>query len=528
LYYVIGAGPTAISCARALVQAGKEVTLLDAGLQLEPQRQESVRTLAASDPSHWDRQSTAFLREGVSTGKGGIPLKLLFGSDYPYREPAGATCIVREGVDAKPSYALGGLSTVWGSAVMPYRQEDISDWPISVDDLAPGYRAVLQSMPLSARKDDLNNFFPLYCEPSNSLPMSRQAVAMLSDLERNRSALNARGVFFGSSRLAVRAMPSDEGPGCAQCGLCMYGCPRKLIYASDQSLAVLQQTGLLHYRPGLTVEVVEESAAGVTIHAVEASGNRTTFNGERAFLAAGLLNTTAILLRSLGAYDTPLRIRDSQYFLLPILRMRGTDKVTREGLHTLAQLFIEIFDESISPHTIHLQTYTYSDLFLDRVVHALGPLRSLFPMETFLGRLMLFQGYLHSSHSSSISATLERTASGDALRLKAVPNSETSRLVGKLTRKLIKLSTQTGVVPLPPLLEMGMAGRGYHSGGSFPMSADPGAGESDWLGRPHSMQRVHAVDATVLPSIPATTITFSAMANAFRIGHAVAKEGAAQ
>jgi hypothetical protein len=42
------------------------------------------------------------------------------------------------------------------------------------------------------------------------------------------------------------------------------------------------------------------------------------------------------------------------------------------------------------------------------------------------------------------------------------------------------------------------------------------------------MQRVHAVDATVLPSIPATTITFSAMANAFRIGHAVAKEGAAQ
>ena len=100
--------------------------------------------------------------------------------------------------------------------------------------------------------------------------------------------------------------------------------------------------------------------------------------------------------------------------------------------------------------------------------------------------------------------------------------------MGKLTRKLIKLSTQTGVVPLPPLLEMGMAGRGYHSGGSFPMSADPGAGESDWLGRPHSMQRVHAVDATVLPSIPATTITFSAMANAFRIGHAVAKEGAAQ
>ena len=49
------------------------------------------------------------------------------------------------------------------------------------------------------------------------------------------------------------------------------------------------------------------------------------------------------------------------------------------------------------------------------------------------------------------------------------------------------------------------------------MRANPGAFESDVLGRPAGFQRVHAVDSTVLPSIPATTVTFTVMANAHRI-----------
>jgi len=32
------------------------------------------------------------------------------------------------------------------------------------------------------------------------------------------------------------------------------------------------------------------------------------------------------------------------------------------------------------------------------------------------------------------------------------------------------------------------------------------------------MRRIHAIDSTILPSIPATTITYTVMANAYRIG----------
>ena len=50
------------------------------------------------------------------------------------------------------------------------------------------------------------------------------------------------------------------------------------------------------------------------------------------------------------------------------------------------------------------------------------------------------------------------------------------------------------------------------------MRNTPGAGDSDLLGRPLGASRIHVVDASVLPSIPATTITFGVMANAHRIG----------
>jgi choline dehydrogenase-like flavoprotein len=49
------------------------------------------------------------------------------------------------------------------------------------------------------------------------------------------------------------------------------------------------------------------------------------------------------------------------------------------------------------------------------------------------------------------------------------------------------------------------------------MSTHPSEGQSDVFGRPAGYARVHAVDSTVFPSIAATTITLTAMANAWRI-----------
>jgi choline dehydrogenase-like flavoprotein len=49
------------------------------------------------------------------------------------------------------------------------------------------------------------------------------------------------------------------------------------------------------------------------------------------------------------------------------------------------------------------------------------------------------------------------------------------------------------------------------------MTDQPKDFQSDTAGRPHGFSRVHVVDASVFPSIPAPNLTFTVMANARRI-----------
>ena len=54
------------------------------------------------------------------------------------------------------------------------------------------------------------------------------------------------------------------------------------------------------------------------------------------------------------------------------------------------------------------------------------------------------------------------------------------------------------------------------------MRSRPLAGESDILGRPVPARRIHAVDSSCFPSVPGGTVTFPAMANAYRIATSAA------
>ena len=103
------------------------------------------------------------------------------------------------------------------------------------------------------------------------------------------------------------------------------------------------------------------------------------------------------------------------------------------------------------------------------------------------------------------------------LVLEAENNAKTNQIIKKIIAKLFQNRRYLKALPLPFLLTVAKPGRGFHVGGTFPMKHDPGPFESDVYGRPHGLKRVHAVDSTVFPSIPAGTVALSIMANAHRI-----------
>jgi choline dehydrogenase-like flavoprotein len=520
MHCVIGSGPAGVACAHALLARGAKTTILDAGVSLEPSRAELVAQLRRTSPAEWTPEQIHRLKEGTDAGPKGIPVKRVYGSDFPYRDCELHVPADFDGVGSRPSLAKGGLSNVWGAAMLPYTDRDIAGWPIGISDLAEHYAAVLKFTGLSARSDDLERFFPLYLDKPAALDLSRQAKLLLNRLEQNRSHLEEAGIHFGQARLAVQIAQPPRQTGCVYCGLCMYGCPYGYIYNSGDTLNELQKNPNFNYQPDIIVTRLQESSTGVLIQGYHRA-SRALFDAEagRVYLAAGAIPTTQILLRSMSLYNQAVWMKDSQYFLLPLALARSAEDVSRESLHTLSQLFVEILDSEISPHTVHLQIYSYNDLVGRAVRKFLGPLaRPLdFLARSLENRLLVVQGYLHSDHSSRISAILEK-GNPDRLRLKAELNPQTKPMIRRVVRKLFRHARHFGAFPVSPLLQIAEPGRGFHTGGAFPMSSQPAAMESDLLGRPRGWQRVHVVDATVLPGIPATTITFSVMANAHRIG----------
>jgi GMC oxidoreductase len=298
----------------------------------------------------------------------------------------------------------------------------------------------------------------------------------------------------------------------------MYGCPYGLLYSSTQTVRELQEQPNFRYMPGFVVQRVNENHSSVEVIATRPDGTTEALSGDRVFLGAGVLATTAIVLRSLNLYDEPVTFHDSHYFMMPMLRLTGAPAFERKNLQTMSQIFIEIMDEKLSPFATHLQVYTYSDLFEQPIRKMLGPLARIFPWNSFLSRMILVQGFLHSNDSPGFIGQLERVGDSDQLRLTAKKRPETNIFLKKLMKKLWSFGALTGAWPVPAMNQEGEPGRSFHTGGTFPMALHPKGLESDLQGRPPGLTRTHVVDASVLPSIAGTTITYTVMANAHRIG----------
>ena len=83
---IIGSGPAGTACAAALLARGEPVRMLDGGLTLEPERAKLVEKFRRSQPADWTATDLAAYQSGMNPDVGGVPTKLVYGSDFPYRE----------------------------------------------------------------------------------------------------------------------------------------------------------------------------------------------------------------------------------------------------------------------------------------------------------------------------------------------------------------------------------------------------------------------------------------------------------
>jgi choline dehydrogenase-like flavoprotein len=519
---VIGSGPTGVAAASAIIARGGDVLMVDVGVELEPSRAARRARMGLVEPAQWQRVDLDALTTMAHESSRPGTIRP-YGSDFLFRIPAAAS-EWREQASSpavRPSFAKGGLSNGWGASVLPYRDEDLEAWPFRAAELAPHYDAVAAIISLAARRDDLADLFPAHrLTDERPLPLSTQAQRLLDRLGRQRTRLAELGVHFGQSRQAV-------AEGCRRCAMCLHGCPYGLIFNAADVVDRLCASRRLTYRPDSYAIRFEENAEGVRLWTRNAKGEVTELRCDRLFVATGVLPTALLVLGSLDRPDYPITVKDSLHFFLPMLHGWPADPdPATEPRHTQAQLFLEIVEPRVSMRTVHVQVYTHNDSFAPDMRRRFGAFAGVFdPLVGILSRhLIVAQAFLHSDDSPQIELVMRRTGSNARLEFRRRDNPDTAGAVARARRRLARVARAAGLLPLTPLARVGALGSSFHCGGSFPMRESPDSLETDVLGRPAGLRRVHLVDASIFPSIPATTITFAAMANAYRIATRAAHE----
>lgn len=502
---IIGSGPAGVSAAYALLNRGCKVVMLDVGIQLDKNTQEKL------DYFQRTADSTVLpdLKSNLDTAD---HIKLVYASDYVYKEPKWIHFITDEQTFCKPSFAQGGLSNAWGAFLNEYAAEDMAGWPITTEKLAPYYPKILEFMPMAGNRDHQQGM-------ANSYWPSRQAAFLLNQFSAHTAQLNAAGFAYGAAKLAVKFADNGQ-PLCVYWGRCQYGCPYSLIYSAAQTLRELTQHEHFSYVDKIFVQKLTETQDGLLIQAYHVdSAEALVWKAARVFLAAGAISSTVLLLNSLNI-SAPVAMQDSQHFMFPCLMFKKLNNPTQEKLHTLCQLYLTLKSEPILQKTCHLQIYTYMEQYENQFKKMLGKLYPYFKflITPLLCRMIVIQGFLHSQDSHQFSLQVKSdSANKTAVSVKIINNPTVNKKINAIIAHLFQHVRLLGFFPIKLFLKISKPGRSYHYGGSFPMSTHPSQFETDLMGKPNGFKRLHVVDATIFPTIPAQAITFSIMANAYRI-----------
>jgi hypothetical protein len=512
---IIGTGPSAVAAAMALRRRGVAFEVADVGFDLEADRELHANVLARQEPSAWCNEHQEYLFPPPNTSAQGVERRFLFGSNFMYRMPEPLE-LRTENCVIDVSHGFGGFGNVWGAAILPFVDDDMVGWPIKASDLKSSYRNVAEYVPISSVADDLEAFFPRSGEDGGNLIISKQTEELARLLSQQKVSLQQSGIVIGRSRVAVDSTGGSST--CRYCGRCLDGCAYGSIFNPRQLWKKLEQEGIVIHRGLYALEFKEHDNIVHAVFIDLKSNCIRVMTTRRLLLGAGAINSTRIVARSLHLEGKSIPLKDSQYFFFPFLSYRAFKPASECPSFTLTEIFAEVRNSRFGPFFTHFQIYGLNSIFQQTIRTSLPRfLRWPSLLDWMARRFFLFQGFLHSEVSGRLDFTLEASEeTRDRIKIRGLSNPASVHIARGAQRLLRNKMLSYGLIP-PFFLKMVPLGRSFHVGGSFPMGGNDPVFRSDCQGRPADLRRVHFMDAASFPSIPATTITFSIMANSDRI-----------
>jgi choline dehydrogenase-like flavoprotein len=500
---VIGSGPAGVSAAFPLVEAGRRVLMIDGG---------DDRATPADAP--WRRMLGDELEalqpdDGLSPKWRTPEARRTMGAFKRY------SAIDAEDFLAVGALARGGLSRVWGGFVSELDADELSDWPVTAEELRPSYAAVVDRIGVSGSGDD--DMTASYGASGTLLappPLGPTAAAIL-----DRYSAAPRDPDFALGRARNALITADLGPRRA-CDLrldCLWGCERGAIYDARQDVALLRQRANFELRDRTTAArlVRRDGAWDVT------TADGLSLRAPRLIVAAGTLGSLRLAAPLIDPRPATLPLLNSPVMAMPLLVPRRLGRTMPPHGHSLAQLGFRLRCSAAPGDHVSGAVYEVAGLppasFAARmpfgrragseIFHALAPALAVATIY-FPGRYSANKVSLHYGDD------------GARIHIRGGVADGFDMLARTMRRRLVRIWRKLGAFALPGAA-LATAGTDAHLGGVFPLGAAAPHGTSRF-GELNGVPGLHIVDGAVLPTIPSTFTTLTIMANADRIGRHLA------
>lgn len=513
---VVGSGPAGVMCAQTLVEAGKNVLMIDAG-----------KSDVAEDPG-WTDNFTS-LRKNLGEQETlflGNKMELLnlnsekeFGQMTPQRQyVTGDTHSILPVSSSEfallESFTTGGLGNAWGLGCFTFSEAELLKAKLHPQKITEAYEVVARRIGISYSADDISAY------TANGLSSLQPGIEIddnskeiLRRYQKNKKQINGQAFYAGVPALALLTQPKDGRKPTDYTNMDFYYNFGSAAYRPSVTLKHLKKFSNFVHQRGVVITRFDEQENFVEVSGIEAGASQTIqFKTKNLVLACNVFGTARIALRSLQRFDKKIPVLSNAYSMLSTLQWSRLGKIPSDKKTSTAQLCL-FFDEKHDHSYVPMASlYSYSSLMLFRLLKKL-PLnfRDSRRILQYLQPAVVIAGIHHPS-SSDDGGSAHLCTDGT---LVVTYQNAGRNLIDATEKRFARVLRQLGCIPFKKIVPP--RGASAHYAGTLPFSDNGALLSLSAEGLLSGTKNVFVADASGFHYLPAKGPTLTIMANAHTV-----------
>lgn len=449
---VVGSGPAGVHAAYPLIKTGLKVAIIDGGL----------------DSKRKDKKLSNFSYTGFRETSNAYDLikksSYCFNTTYQLLK-------IKSNVEIIQSLAKGGLSEQWHGICDYFSKEELKRIGLPAKQIQQEYEEITKIIKL---------------KPNTSLDFHSKTL-----LESARNS------------------PQSENE--------LYQVPIVYPYKTSTQIEEFKKFKNFTYIPNQLVTIVKDNKNYVEIESLTIDkSSQILTNTKYLILAAGSINTTRILLKSLKLYNYKTTFLTKAHYITACLHPKVILKNKNSQELNLGQLVISSKNSQSNLNPFFIQMYRFNTLVINKVLKyiPLPKFVALPLLSVFAPSLMIADIRFSAFETKNKYCQLIKEGKNDILKIFFSESKKEKKNHKDQFRKIVNQLKSWGLFSIRTVKDYTTS----HYAGGVPYQQKPGKISVDLNGKLHQAKRIYVADSSSWKALPAKPPTLTIMANAARIG----------